>query len=63
MEKGGGGETGNDGRREKIPFMIAGKINTSLSCYNISLGIVSKYISFSMTQHYFIQHSKKTETL
>jgi len=31
MEKGVGGETGNDGRREKIPFMIAGKINTSLS--------------------------------
>jgi len=35
MEKGVGGETGNDGRREKILFMIAGKINTSLSCYNI----------------------------
>jgi len=30
---GWGGETGNDGRREKILFMIAGKINTSLSCY------------------------------
>jgi len=35
MEKGVGGETGNDGRREKILFMIAGKINTSLSCYII----------------------------
>jgi len=37
MEEGvGGGETENDGKKEKILFMIAGKINPSLSCYNIS---------------------------
>jgi len=34
--RGGGGETGNDGKKEKILFMIAGKINPSLSCYSMA---------------------------
>ena len=34
--RGGWRETENDGKKEKILFMIAGKINPSLSCYTTS---------------------------
>ena len=46
-KRGRGGETGHDGKREKIPFMIAGKINTSLSCYNMVVEITQNYAVIS----------------
>jgi len=38
--RGGGGETKNDGKKEKILFMIAGKIIPSFSCYNTKVSSV-----------------------
>ena len=36
--------------REKRPFMIAGKINTSLSCYNSSV----RYNAFQCKEYFFV---------